>query len=108
VAEEELTALFHMIKGKTQQGDLPAVRDREVDRIRSPLQNLNPSAAVVPRIYIVLRLLDKIDLLDTLVQNGCTDAAFPYTSESLPDVLNAIFMDRILEAQKAVVTLGCG
>jgi len=42
----------------------------------------------IPRIYVVLRLLDRLDVIDLFVAQAIRDTYFPFTHQTLPQSLN--------------------
>ena len=58
-----------------------------------------------PRTYAVLRMIDQVDLFDSIIAEGLKDIAFPYTPEQLPQALNSPSLrSKFLENQKMVST----
>jgi serine/threonine protein kinase len=62
------------------------------------------SWSLVPRIYIVLRILGQLQTLDGFIDQGINDLWFPFSASSLPKVLSLSFHDRFLETQQLVLT----
>jgi serine/threonine protein kinase len=59
----------------------------------------------VPRIYVVLRLINQIQAINTFIDQGISDLGFPFTQRNLPEA----FSDQtgrkdFLEAQKLVLS----
>ncbi|OCK99501.1 kinase-like protein, partial [Cenococcum geophilum 1.58] len=60
--------------------------------------------SVTPRLYIVLRKIDQLQLLDSFINYGITDLWLPLSRSSLPLSLRPSLHDEFLEAQKTVLT----
>ncbi|KAF2143170.1 uncharacterized protein K452DRAFT_167236 [Aplosporella prunicola CBS 121167] len=57
-----------------------------------------------PRTYIVLRIINRLDLLNNLLDVGFTDHWFPVTPQALPPNLQPSVRSAIAKAQSAVLT----
>ncbi|KAF2760119.1 hypothetical protein EJ05DRAFT_483902 [Pseudovirgaria hyperparasitica] len=77
---------------------------KEICRIL--LEELGPPYSTVPRIYIVLRIIDQVSLLPKFTSIGCTDLWFPFNKQSLPRSLSQSHQDLFLEVQGRVITKG--
>lgn len=79
--------------------------DLECLRISQYLRHDGHTAwSEVPRLYIVLRLIKQLQLLDRLVDQGITDLWLPFAPSSLPRGLPSSAHADFLEAQQAVLT----
>ncbi|OAL48386.1 hypothetical protein IQ07DRAFT_633349 [Pyrenochaeta sp. DS3sAY3a] len=58
----------------------------------------------VPRLYTILRLIDRLDRLDMFIQIGITDIWFPFTQSSLPNALSPTAKAGILAHQHRVMS----
>ncbi|KAI9891084.1 MAG: hypothetical protein M1814_003283 [Vezdaea aestivalis] len=83
-----------------------AFAEKDYDRItRLLVQFGKQDWSYRPRTYAVLRLIDKVDVLDGFVAEGLKDIAFPYTLERLPSsISNQNARHRFIEMQKRVLT----
>lgn len=76
------------------------------DRLASVLAEMgNRSWASRPRTYAVLRMIGRLDVMDSFVEQDLRDIHFPYTERRLPVSLSEI-ADRLrfIEAQDHVLT----
>jgi Protein kinase domain len=79
--------------------------DKEIQQISDLLRTLGrQSWSTVPRIYIILRLINELPLLDVFIDQGITDIWFPFTERTLPDVLSPSTQTQFLERQSIVFT----
>ncbi|KAI9853597.1 MAG: hypothetical protein M1813_002052 [Trichoglossum hirsutum] len=98
--ERAMVALFLPVK--TNQSQLA---DSDFDAIGRLLYQVGKQEwSHRPRTYAVLRMIDRIDLLDTFILDGLKDIAFPYVDSRLPTSLNPTAKARFLQAQKLVLT----
>lgn len=56
-----------------------------------------------PRLYIVLRVIEQLQLLDSFIDRGITDLWFPFTRASLPEILTASMRSDFEKAQTLVL-----
>jgi serine/threonine protein kinase len=75
---------------------------REITKILETLENGVWSR--IPRTYIVLRLIGRLDAVESFVHPDCSDTWFPFTKLSLPTVLRHDAA-QFLEAQKLVCNM---
>jgi len=59
-----------------------------------------------PRIYIVLRKIGQLQLLDQFLDQGINDLWLPISKSQLPKALSISLQDQFLELQKLVLTKG--
>jgi hypothetical protein len=79
--------------------------DNDIQQISDLLRTLGrQSWSTVPRIYIVLRLINQLQLLDMFIDQGITDIWFPFTDRSLPETLGPSIRAQFLECQSIVLT----
>ena len=79
--------------------------DADCTRISQLLRKMQRSEwSVTPRLYIVLRKIDQLQLLDSFINYGITDLWLPLPRSSLPSSLRPSLHDEFLEAQKTVLT----
>jgi serine/threonine protein kinase len=81
-----------------------AYTDSEIRQVSLLLVQVNPQWSKVPRIYIVLRTIDCLDLLDTFIDIGVSDHWFPFTERSLPPCLWPGRRSQFMVAQNLVMT----
>ncbi|KAI9878496.1 MAG: hypothetical protein M1830_000728 [Pleopsidium flavum] len=76
-----------------------------VAEIQDLLEVRSGAWARVPRTYIVLRLVNKLALLDQLIKAGFTDYGFPIVKvKDLPGFVGPPSKSKIMKAQSAVLT----
>jgi hypothetical protein len=82
--------------------------ERDCDEIRRLLRCLGkPSWSILPRIYIVLRTINQLNVMDDFVAIGVTDIWLPFSEASLPEALKSPSARRhFLETQKIVLFKG--
>ena len=79
--------------------------DADFDRITEILcQAKREEWGLRPRTYVLLRMINAIDLMDDFVQSQCWDIALPYTRENLPQRLSPEQRDHFLQKQVHVLT----
>ncbi|KAF2470261.1 uncharacterized protein BDR25DRAFT_314502 [Lindgomyces ingoldianus] len=106
-AELGLSQQLQRIKKRFQDKSSPPAGAREFRLIRKSLEKLYLPLAQAPRIYAVLWLIDQTAKADAFdVNNGFTDAAFPFSLGTLPDALDASIKEQFLQTQEAVMTAG--
>ena len=92
------------------QQDAPGQRVRlsesDVKQISSLLQYLDkPSWARVPRLYVVLRLVKHVHIIDSFIAQGISDIWFPFSLKTLPESLrSASARYDFIELQDVVLT----
>ena len=77
--------------------------DSDILHISKQLQKINITWSQVPRTYIVLRRIGKVNL-DNLINLGFTDLWFPVREKSLPDFLGATTKSKFVKAQASILT----
>ena len=75
---------------------------KEISRIL--LLNCPSSWSQVPRLYIVLRIINQLPALDSIFDQGFNDIWFPFNASSVPTVLSSTKRNEFLEAQSLVLT----
>lgn len=58
----------------------------------------------IPRVYIVLRLIDRLDDIDLFLNSEVSDVSFPFSASSLLTSLEPNTVHKFLGAQKVVLT----
>lgn len=77
--------------------------DAEFEWLVSYLRNTgHESWTRAPRMYTVLRLIDRVDLVDTFLQREITDIWFPFSENTLPKLLKQPHRAQFLRTQEAV------
>ncbi|KAI9675505.1 MAG: Ankyrin repeat domain-containing protein 44 [Trizodia sp. TS-e1964] len=98
--ERVIAPLFSRIRAS-----LKPFSDSDFDDISRLLAQLGMEQwSVRPRTYAVLRLIDRTDLLDTFVQDGRKDIAFPYKPSQLPTLFSPVEIENFLRAQHLVLS----
>jgi hypothetical protein len=65
-----------------------------------------PLWSQVPRLYTVLRLIDRVRIIEQLIETGVTDLWFPFSEHCLPEVLNSQYLAVDFFKQQARVMTG--
>jgi hypothetical protein len=58
----------------------------------------------IPRIYAVLRRLDRLEAIDLFLAQAISDIYFPFTHQTLPQSLNPSLANEFLRAQQVVLS----
>jgi serine/threonine protein kinase len=99
--EELLQRWFPYSKERSEPTTFPEKDIRDISAILGRAGKLEWSR--IPRLYIVLRLIDKLDTLEAFVQQGISDTWFPFDQRSLPECLHGLQnRAEFLEAQRLV------
>lgn len=96
--------LHHWFPPSGQDFEPRTFAEKDIREISAILERAGkPEWCRVPRLYIVLRLINKLDAIDSFVQQGVSDTWFPFDQRSLPERLHG-HSDRasFLETQKVV------
>jgi hypothetical protein len=80
--------------------------DSDIQRISELLLFIKQEWSKCPRLYIILRTIGRLDLLESLVLLGLSDLWFPFSTRSFPDFLPLEVRRRFLESQWLVLTKG--
>ncbi|KAH0536331.1 hypothetical protein FGG08_006785 [Glutinoglossum americanum] len=78
--------------------------DLDIQQISDLLYHINARWSSVPRLYIVLRAIGQLQLLDAFIAQGMTDLWFPFSEITLPSVIGVEASTRFIEAQTLVLT----
>src|SRR5262249_46456772 len=78
--------------------------DLEISEVSSLLKHLNPSWSKIPRTYIVLRTIGRLDLIEEFIDFGFSDHWFPITQKFLPQSLNPKARSDFLNAKYLILT----
>lgn len=79
--------------------------DANFDRIAETLLQANREKwSYRPRTYVLLKMINAIDLMDDFVKDDCLDIALPYVRGNLPKSLTSQQRDLFLEKQRSVMT----
>jgi serine/threonine protein kinase len=85
-------------------GNDQAYSEVEIQQICNHLRQVNNTWSSVPRIYIVLRLIGQVPLLDTFLNDGLADVSLPFSMATLPNVLSPSVKAEFINAQALVMT----
>ena len=81
--------------------------DSDLQKISSLLKESGRfSWSEVPRIYVVLRSIGQLQIIDQFLDQGITDIWFPFSSATLPNILSSSLHDQFINTQTAVLTKG--
>ena len=79
--------------------------EQDIERISTLLRSLDDGAwSNIPRLYIVLRRIDLLELRDHFVSKRITDANFPLSDSSLPSIMEPSQRSAFLQMQRCVLT----
>jgi molecular chaperone DnaK (HSP70) len=79
--------------------------DAELLKISTYLRNTGQATwSTVPRLYIILRLLNQLEMLDVFIEQGTTDIWFPFSLASLPNMLSPTTQAKFLDQQAIVLS----
>jgi serine/threonine protein kinase len=78
--------------------------DADINAVSTLLLHIAEPWSKVPRTYIVLRTIGRVDLMNDLIDAGFTDHWFPVTTNSLPSKLSPTVRTAFEQAQVAVLT----
>jgi tetratricopeptide (TPR) repeat protein len=81
-----------------------AYTDSEIQHISLLLSQVDLQWSKVPRTYIILRIIDCLDLLGTFIDVGFSDYWFPITERSLPLCVQPKKRSQFVAAQNLVIT----
>lgn len=107
--DEIENALSPLFESATVEGNPAArkpLRDSEFPRIARFLQLAGKHDwSLRPRTYAILRMVDRLDIMDSFVAEGLYDISFPYSPETLPRALRkSTDQAKFLELQTLVLT----
>ncbi|KAI9717137.1 MAG: hypothetical protein M1812_004885 [Candelaria pacifica] len=78
--------------------------EADIQAIADLLQHVSRSWSRSPRLYIVLRAIGHLELLDNLIAQGFTDLWFPCTTNTLPQAIDVVIRADFVEAQHIILT----
>lgn len=82
-----------------------AYSDPDIHKISRCLKLRNEQRwSAAPRLYIVLRTIGLLNVLDPLLDEGINDLLFPFTSTSVPRLISSDLRNAFLKAQQLVLT----
>jgi Tetratricopeptide repeat/Protein kinase domain len=81
-----------------------AYNDSEIQQVSLLLNQVNTQWSKVPRMYITLRTISCLDLLDAFIDLGFSDHWFPVTERGLPHCLHPSQRAQFVVAQSLVMT----
>ena len=102
--DARLASFFSFLNGHESIQKLPAFNDSDIQKISTMLSHLDTSWARIPRTYIVLRIISRLDLLDTFINLGFTDYSFPVTERRLPPSISPTVKAEFVRTQSLVLT----
>jgi heat shock 70kDa protein 1/2/6/8 len=89
------------------QGRTAMYSDAKFDRIATYLRNNGHAEwCSNPRLYTVLRLMDRLDVFSSFLQQGLSDIWFPFSSATLPSTLSTEIQFLFLDTQSVVFSKG--
>jgi hypothetical protein len=91
----------YFIEGK---GSRAQYTDFEICQISLLLKQSSPEWSKVPRIYIILRTINCLSLLDTFIDLGFSDYWLPFTERSLPHCIRPSQRSEFVTTQNLVMT----
>ncbi len=97
---------FHLADFFPDQGEpRTAYSDPEIHEISRCLKFTDQHRwSDAPRLYIVLRMIGQLTVLDILLDEGINDLWFPFTPASVPKLLSPDLRVTFLDAQQLVLT----
>jgi TolA-binding protein/tRNA A-37 threonylcarbamoyl transferase component Bud32 len=78
--------------------------DAQIQQITRLLRQINLQWSKVPRLYIVLRTIDCLTVIDTFIDAGCSDHWLPFTERGFPSCLRPSKRSQFVDAQSLVMT----
>jgi hypothetical protein len=81
-----------------------AYTDSDIQRLSLLLSQVNLQWSKVPRTFMILRVIDCLDLLDTSIDMGVSYHWFPFTERSLPSCVRPGKRSQFVGAQNLVMT----
>ncbi len=103
-ADSRLASFFRPPDGTEAVREQPAFGESDIQEITLLLASLEESWSKVPRTYIVLRTIGRLDLLNPLIRLGFTDHWFPVTEGGLPDAWSHSIKAEFVQAQCRILT----
>lgn len=100
----ELLAAYFTMSAAENSTEPRSYSDTQIEEIATLLGDHEPSWSQVPHTYIVLRTINRLDLMESLLQDGFTDYCFPTETTALPTNLKPSDRAAIVKAQSAVLT----
>ncbi|KAF2812117.1 uncharacterized protein BDZ99DRAFT_460899 [Mytilinidion resinicola] len=101
--EKELERVFHP-NGSSIFNPLKRLTHADIQHIAGLLQAVSPVWAQCPRLYIVVRVIDHLEIFEDFVAPGVNDLWFPSSRSSLPTNIDAAVRQSILQIQWIVMT----
>jgi ankyrin repeat protein/tRNA A-37 threonylcarbamoyl transferase component Bud32 len=81
-------------------GSFSVEKIRHISRL---LSMVNESWSSVPKLYIVLRVTGQLQALDAFIAGGINDFWFPFSTRSIPKILDHESRQKLLECQHIVL-----
>jgi serine/threonine protein kinase len=101
LAESVLSRLSEFFADGDQQA---AYTYSEIQQVSLLLSQVNLQWSKVPRTYMILQIIDCLDLLNSFINLGISDYWFPFTEQSLPPCLQPGKRSQFVGAQNLVMT----
>lgn len=81
--------------------------DLVFDKVSYLLETIQkPAWSLRPRIYLVLHIIGRVDVMDNFVNEGILDIHFPFTEARLPAALDGFTSrHKFIETQSVVLTM---
>ncbi|KAF2130671.1 hypothetical protein P153DRAFT_338722 [Dothidotthia symphoricarpi CBS 119687] len=76
----------------------------EINEISNLLQYKDPRLCDVPRTYVVLRIIGRLDLLDELIHGHFSDFLFPVTEQKIPMTVPPSIRPAFMKAQDLILS----
>jgi hypothetical protein len=99
-----LASFFVWLDGQQAAHRRTSFSDSDIQEIALLLNHLDEAWSKVPRTYIVLRAIGRLDLLNTLISLGFTDHWFPVTERGLPASISPSVKVEFVQAQPLILT----
>lgn len=95
--------LAAMFRSKAQEPHEPYT-DSQIRKIASWVAHIKPKWGETPRLYVLLKTIGQLEIMDQLLNSGFSDYLFPLTKKSFPAYLDYKMRDPMLEWQHIVLT----
>ncbi len=103
--EEAMAKMFPLNPGLDELASRGPFTDDEVRSVCAHLkQSGKPEWSLRPRTYIILRMLDGIELMNDFIREGLFDTSLPYSEKTLPGVVGTAAREQFLKFQTLVLT----
>lgn len=96
--EDRLATFFDPTQPRTSYSD------DDIEEIARLLKRCGHIAHQSPRLYVILRRIDQLQFLESLLRQGLTDGFFPVEARALPTYLDTRVRASIVENQDLILT----